>query len=178
MSKRLFVVFVTCLVGVCVSNETQAQTTYDKTWWHSMLNDSGRNSLILRNAQNYYDGQYGGQCKVWAQNVVYAASRKVVWLPQNDPYCDWRWLASANVVATYSDRWDGVPWWPGQIIQAQVRTANGGTSPHTMIVVAVNASSITVIESNWRGDERVRRRTASWADFKRPIVHYTIYQVK
>lgn len=179
MTRTSLVAFLSCILGVVAAgNRALAQTQQDKTWWHG-LSDGSRNFLILQQALRE-EGTYGGECKAWVRNLVYkySVSRAVVWLPANDPVYSWRWQWSPNVQALYSDRWDGVPLYPGQIIQAVVRTRSGATLPHTMIVGSANWYSITVIESNWNGNGMVWRRTASWPDFQRNVVHYTLYQVK
>jgi hypothetical protein len=129
-------------------------------------------------AQSFPDGTFTGvSCKVWIQQVVYQASAKVVWLPTNSS-TDWMWQWSFDVEALATDRWDGVDWPSGCIIQAQVRTATGGVLPHTFIIVSVDRFGATFIECNWKGDSRVRRRTESWLTLQRQIVHYTLYRVK
>jgi hypothetical protein len=165
------------LGSLAMANKASAQASGFA--WHFILTDAGRNYWILGEAQSYPDGAYGGQCKSWVQQVVWEASDYNVWLPQNSPGCDWQWNWSPNVQAIASDRWDGFPLLAGQIIQAQVRYSQWPyTSPHTMIVVNANAQNITVIESNYSSPLRVQRRTVSWNDFRRDVIHYTLYQVK
>jgi hypothetical protein len=160
--------------------KASAQTAADKYWWHATLTQFQRNANIVRVAQSFPDNTFVGQsCKVWVQSsVVPLASRYVAKIPLNDPYCEWRWQWGPDVEAVATDRWDGVDWWPGYIVQAQVRTTYGATSPHTMIVLASNRWSVTVIESNWRGDNTVRRRTVDWPTMQRQVIHYTLYRVK
>lgn len=156
----------------------QAQLCGEAIWWHDGLTQAQRDANILRVAQSYPDGKFVGvECKQWVRDVVSIASKKSVVVPATSGY-EWIWWPSPDVEALFCDRWDGVPWPPGQILQAQVRAKSGGTLPHTMIVVSANAWGVTVIESNWQGDQKVRRRTCSWVDFKRSILHYTLYRVK
>jgi hypothetical protein len=177
-APRLFASCLACAVGLLAFGQ-KAEAQSSAFAWHFILTDSGRDSCILGEAQSYPEGAYGGQCKVWVQQVVWEASDYTVWLPTNSATCDWQWNGSPNVQALATDRWDGFPLFPGQIIQAQVRYSQWPfTSPHTMIVVSSNAASITIIESNYSSPGRVRRRTVSWADFRRDVLHYTLYQVK
>jgi hypothetical protein len=158
----------------------EAQTAADKYWWHTVLSQSQRDANILRVAQSFLDNYNAGvSCKVWVQTmVVPQASKYVAKIPLNDPYCEWRWQWGPDVEAVATDRWDGIPWPPGYIIQAQVRTSTGSTSPHTMIIQWASPYGAQFIECNWKGDSKVRRRYADWATLQRQIIHYTLYRVK
>jgi len=137
----------------------QAHAQSASFWWHYLMTQNGRGYTIVNSAQQHGNGSYGGQCKAWVQNVVWQASRGVVWLPQNDPSCMWRWRQSSDVRIVASDY--RIYLRPGQIVQAQVRLGSGALSPHTMIVLWQNGDTISVIESNWGLNERVGRRTVS-----------------
>jgi len=174
MLRRMSLVTFLSLVTSCVLAErTQAQD------WHN-VSQSTRNSRILNVAYQYYMYYPNTrlECKAWVQHVVSQASNGVVWLPQNNPNYPWLWYWSPDVQTVYSDRWDGVPFTPGEIIQAKVRTASGGESQHTMIVVWVSSAEIMVIDCNYRGDRTVLVRRQSWAQFRNGIIRYTLYRVK
>ncbi len=161
------------------SRQSQAQSFYYQ--WHYLLTQAGRNNAIYWTAQSVPNGTYGGQCKVWVQNVVWNASNRTVWLPTNSSNCDWMWNWSSDVEIVAQDRWDGVAFRPGQIVQAQVRYSQWPyTSPHTMIIAWADANYVSVIESNFGSGnyERVNRRTVTWAQFKSSIIHYTLYNVR
>jgi hypothetical protein len=145
-------------------------------WWHSLLTQDGRNDRIVSFSNRWSNGSYGGQCKVWVQNVVSQCSSGIVWLPLNDPNCDWRWQWSADVSILSSDR--RIMLRPGHIIQAQIRTRTGALSPHTLIVTNKSGDFVSVVESNWRGDERIGRRTLSSAELWASLVHFTVYEVR
>lgn len=183
MNKRALRSFATCaFVAMFFASGKFAQAQDYSFWWHNILTQTGRNASIVNETRKYWNCQYVDvECKPWVQNVVWGASKKVVWLPQNDPYCDWRWVWSPNVEVVASDRWSSIPMAPGLIIQAQVKYSRWPyTSPHTMIVTSANASSITVVEANYGAGNalRVNRRTISWAAFKANVLHYTLYRVK
>lgn len=179
MHARSFAVLALTIVSM--STDMCFAQSYTSFGWHNILTQAGRNAAIRTAAEKYPNGAYGGECKMWVQNVVWTASGCNVWLPANSFTCEWAWMPSQWVETVACDEWNGVPFYPGQIVQAQVRTSTWPfTSPHTMIVLAADATSITVIESNYGAafSQRVNRRTARWADFKRDILHYTLYQVK
>jgi surface antigen len=154
------------------------QTTYAQSpsyVWHEMFSQSQRNSAIVHRAQMHI-GDYGGQCKVFVQEVVWEASNGVVWLPQNHPSRLHRWKSSPDVRRVSTDSCRNLK--PGQIIQAELRARGGGSLPHTMIVEQFSSNSITVIESNYQNDGRVRRRTTSRSRFMDGIIHMTVYEVR
>lgn len=145
--------------------------------WHYLLTQRGRNNRIAEVAQGYRMGQKTGQCKVWVQNVVYEASWGEVWPPSNHSSYDWKWKSHRHVDIVAVDNWS-VRMKRGQIIQAQVKLRNGGVGPHTMIVLDADSDSISVIESNYSGDERVGRRTFSRSKFRSSTVHFTLYEIE
>ncbi len=110
--------------------------------WHD-LTQAQRNQAIINEANSYSNGSYGGQCKVWVQNVVYDASGSSVWLPTNADNCSWNYSPYAVARCGLLD-WVSA----GEIIQMQLSSAYG-SGPHTLIVTSNNGSQITVKESNW-----------------------------
>lgn len=177
---RCVAAFVFALSFLAFGRVSHAQSYYFQ--WHYLLNQWGRNNAIISTAQFVPNGTYGDQCKIWVQNVVWNASSRTVWLPQNSSNCDWMWNWSPDVEIVASDRFDGSVWFsPGQIIQAQVRYSQWPyTSPHTMIVAWADSNYISVIESNYGpGNElRVNRRTVTWRNFWANTIHYTLYNVR
>lgn len=176
MTRSLRFSFLVFVLGFfSLAPLAKAQSSF---WWHALLTQSGRNDAILQTALSYPAGTYftgAGECKGWVQVVVSKASRGIVWLPQNDPYCLYKWLPSNDVQIIASDSF--VAWWnfkPGQIIQAQI----GMSIPHTMIVQSTNAFTISVVDCNWGRDNIIRRRTIDWYTFNRQVTHFTLYQVK
>ncbi len=143
--------------------------------WHDDLSQQGRNERIVTEA-NSQVGDYGGQCKVFVQEVVWRASRGVVWLPQNDPDIAWRWKSSSDVRRIATDACIRLK--PGYILQAQVRLSSGGLSPHTMIITEATNSRVTVVESNYTIPNRVTRRTVSINTFWNSLVHVTVYEIR
>lgn len=181
VQKLVRVLTLVCAFGFLGNTKTEAQVYGPYAWWHYQLPQGGRNYFIWLTAQSVPNSTYGGQCKEWVQNVVWRASYGTVWLPQNNPYCDWMWYWSNDVEIVAEDRWDGVPMYSGQIIQAQVRYSHWPyTSPHTMIVDWANANYISVIECNYGAGNslRVSRRTVTWAQFRANTIHYTLYNVR
>lgn len=180
MRRFAFALAASCLVPILVPEASAQVPTYaDQVWWHYRLTQAQRDANILRAALSVPDGtNVGVECKEWVRRVVKSASHNVVTVPPTTATQWWVWQWNPDVEAVATDRWDGVPWPPGQILQAEVRTKTGGTVPHTMVVVSADRYRVTVIESNWNGDTIVRRRTALWPDFQRNVVHYTLYRVK
>lgn len=158
-----FVLFFACAM------ESQAQTP-----WAAMT-QAQRNQAIVAEANSWTTGSHGGQCKVWVQNVVWAASGSTVWLPLNADNCSWNY--SGHVVGRCG-LIDGVS--PGEIIQMQLSSAYG-SGPHTLIVTANNGSSITIRESNWckLNCELVGPpRTLTYQEFYNMVGCYSIYYVQ
>lgn len=180
MKRTTFAVLFVLAGFFAMATPAGAQTSATRYWWHTSLSQTQRNANIVRAAQSYRDGYNAkASCKVWVQSmVVPKASKQVAQIPINSPYCDWMWVWGPDVEIVAQDRWDGVEWWPGYIIQCQVRTSTGGTSPHTMIVLSSDRNGARVIECNWKGDGIVRRRYADWPTLQRQILHYTLYRVK
>lgn len=143
--------------------------------WHDDMSQRERNEAIADEAESRV-GDYGGQCKVFVQNVVWSASNGVVWLPQNHSRYDWKWKSSRDVRRIATDACIRLK--PGYILQAQVRLRSGGLSPHTMIVVRTTSSRITVVESNYSTPNRVTRRTVSENAFWNSLIHVTVYEVR
>ncbi|MCK9345112.1 MAG: hypothetical protein M0P64_03260 [Candidatus Pacebacteria bacterium] len=154
--------------------------------WHELA-QSDRNQRIVAQAQHdlYL---VGGECKVWAYDVVRVASNQAggsgvpVPLPATDNGgYGYAWLYSSNVFSYGALNPSQMV--PGMIVQMRVRYANGTYGPHTAIVFANSASAhqLTFIESNYQGDYTVRMRNVYWTDFTasvEPTSHYTVYTIK
>jgi hypothetical protein len=180
MTRHTYAALVFFVGFFSLAESAVAQSIADKTWWHTRLTQAQRNDNIVRVAQSFPNGFNAGvSCKVWVQTmVVPQASKNVAKIPLNNSYCDWMWQWGPDVEAVATDRWDGVEWWPGMIIQCQVRTTSGGLSPHTMIVISSDRWGAGFIECNWKNDGVVRRRYADWVTLRQQMVHYTLYRVK
>ena len=156
-----FVLFFVC--GVQASAQSWASLT-----------QAQRNQAIVNEANSWSDGTQGGQCKVWVQNVVWAASGATVWLPTNADNCTWNY--SVHVVGRCALLGSVSA---GEIIQMQLSSVNGG-GPHTFIITANNGSSITVKESNWCSGncEKVDTRTLTYQQFYDMVGCYSVYYVQ
>ena len=107
--------------------------------WHEW-SQSIRNQAIVDETANYNEGDDGGECKVWVQNVVNDASGS--WLiPTNSGNdCYWSYGAYVSPRSGYIE--DVVP---GEIVQMEL--SSGG--PHTAIVLGISPYGVTFIENNW-----------------------------
>ena len=179
MKWRLFFVCAVVYCSSALCSQAKAQTA-NQYWWHDRLTQADRNACILRAALSFPDNTYVGvECKEWVQMcVVYPVSRRAVLLPLNSPSCDWMWQWSPDVEVVARDRWDGVSWPSGEIVQCQIRTKTGGLSKHTFIIMSTDQGGVNVIECNLSNDRQVRHRYVTWANLKTSITHYTLYRVK
>ena len=112
--------------------------------WHEQTQDA-RNAQIVNQAYANA-GMYGGQCKVWANNVVRIVSGAVggsgtpINLPSNSNEggtgMGYSWLLftpeSNNVISYGAQAPSAMK--PGTIVQMRVKMKDGTYGPHTMIV--------------------------------------------
>lgn len=137
----------------------------------------------------------GGACKPWATDVVRVASNLAgglgvipVYLPPtaeggNAYYWDLSTQEQANKVYSYGALAPNAMV-PGMIIQMRVHFANGSYGPHTAIVFSTSpaTSQLTLVESNYQGDYKVKTRTVSYLWFGSPYIesgnHYTAYMIR
>lgn len=140
--------------------------------WHEW-SQAARNQAIVNEANSYDDGDDGGQCKVWVQNVVYDASSGSVWPPTNADNCSWNY---SPYVVGRSALLGSVA--AGEIIQMQL-SSSYGSGPHTLIVTGNNGSQITVKESNWCSGncEEVGSRTLTYQQFYNMVDCYSVYYI-
>ena len=142
-------------------------------WWET-VSQSQRDMYILNRAQQL-NGQSGGECKVWVQDVVRYVSVSHVQLPLNNPApYDWYWqydpyghAVGMCLAIEYVTL--------GQIVQMKFKT-NG--TPHTAIVGAKDGNGFGFWASNDPiGSYTVRYRYWKFADFKAAVYAYTVYSI-
>lgn len=141
--------------------------------WHA-LPQWQRNQAIVDATYRDLDG-YGGQCKVWAQNVVWRASKYHVWLPPNAPDAyGWYWRQDQHTVGM-SKIIEHIR--PGEIIQMHWRKADGAITPHTAIVVGVSSFGMYWVDSNFVQRLTVGLHRVSYGEFRSRAVSYSVYYV-
>ena len=136
--------------------------------WHE-LSQSQRNQKILERA--YKDlHQKTKECKAWVQDVVYSASNGDVYPPITDMNHKDRWIDDPE--KTDSEYCIGRcasirSAKPGEIVQLRWKESYVPlpNNLHTFIVVSVNASTITVIDSNAENRQIVSERELPISDF-------------
>lgn len=165
-------IFWAIVVASVFTGATMANTSITDAGWHD-LTQAQRNQAIVNEANSYNNGDYGGQCKVWVQNVVSDASSGSVWPPTNADNCSWNY---SPYVVGRSALLDWVA--AGEIIQMQL-SSSYGSGPHTLIVISNNGSQITVKESNWCfGDcEEVGSRALTYQQFYNMVDCYSVYYI-
>ena len=144
--------------------------------WHEW-SQTARNGAITNRALQDNGKNVGVECKEWAQNVVYAASGSLVWLPPNrdQPY-DYMWYQDSNVVGmTAYINWVK----PGQILQMRLWSSKKQAwIPHTAIVLLVDSSSVWVIDSNWVAPNTVGVHYWTFSDFRAMFgSYYSVYSI-
>lgn len=143
--------------------------------WHNKT-QAQRNQAIRARAYQQNNQLVGLSCKNWVKAVVLAASTDITLPPTCPSPNDYYWQAHQYVVGRsgliqYAQ--------PGEIVQ--MRLSGGG--PHTAIVYAISASSVTFIESNWdntpndNSDAYARMRTVSFTTFYNQVSQYTIMYI-
>jgi hypothetical protein len=135
--------------------------------WHDW-SQMERNQAIVDETANWDDGDDGGQCKIWVQEIVYDASGSgLIPLNSNDA-CEWQYGAYVIGRSGYIEYAS-----PGEIIQMDL----GDNSPHTAIVIANSSYGVIFRESNWNLDEEVGTRYVSYSTFYNQVECFTIYYV-
>ena len=164
------------------SDDFPAAPAASPTSWHA-LSQSERNQKILDRAYKDLGKNLGipdGRCKTWVQAVVQSASGGQVYPPKNDKLKD-RWINDPkNTDSEYcigrcapitSAR-------PGEIVQVRWKKhVNPPDNLHTFIVVSVNASTITVIDSNRKNNTTVRDEPINIDKFKANADSFSIYYI-
>ncbi len=143
-------------------------------WWET-LRQSQRDMYIVNEAW-FENGQVGGECKVWVQNLVRYISLRHVLLPLNMPApYDYYWQSDPyNHAFGMSMPIENVTL--GQIVQMKFKT--GGT-PHTAIVVGKDAKGVGFLASNDpKGSNTVRYRYWKFTDFKAAVSGYSVYSIR
>lgn len=105
------------------------------------------NSAIADRAEGYANGAYGGQCLVFATNMIKAAGGPQFYFGYDTSTYQAQWAQRATSVGTLAEtqRGDIVQWGGG-----------AGGNPHTAIITS-GGSSPQVIDSNWGWNETVSR---------------------
>jgi len=146
--------------------------------WHDFSQDK-RNGLILARGLDD-EGEDGGVCKPWVEEVVSDASKGVVDLPlttEGGYGCAWE---RSRDVGTY--RQSRIPR-PGEILQMKWRTVRrnpdtgGYWTPHTAIVYSISSDEMEWLDSNWLNDLKVRIHSVKWAEFRTKVICYSIYYI-
>lgn len=145
-------------------------TDQTQAWWRG-LTQVERNRLILFRAAEDIDRPVGKNCKEWARQAVYDASRGVVSVPPtvNGGY-GWYWESGSRHAIGMRTNIRNVR--PGWIVQMRIPDGQGGITPHTAIVYALQGDGLWWIESNYfsRTDPNaVHLRFQSFADFERQV---------
>lgn len=126
-----------------------------------------------------HDGKVGGQCKVWVQAVIRAANGGHFDVPLNTADVSEGWQADpTGHVRSLGPRIESAK--PGDIVQMIIRDRNGVAIGHTAIVGSNDGGRITWLESNYKGDGRVRtNRTQTIKAFTAALVdgRYTVYRM-
>lgn len=160
---------------------TWASNYYDCLRWHYQMSQSQRDTAIVNQAYNdvIQQNHNGNSCKDYARDLVWRASRNVVWLPSTCPNADgYYWCPDANVVAM-AESWRNVI--IGQIVQMNIRFTDGGVGPHTAIVANKDANGVYFIDSNWYtrdAPNQVRFHYLSYSDLASSVTAYTVYDIR
>jgi hypothetical protein len=155
--------------GIDPAEEEVDETSQEISGWHG-LSQAARNQAIVDATAAWGNGSWGGQCKVWVQNVVNAASGASGLIPTNNGSCYWNYgpyvVGRSGSIQTAN---------PGEIIQMTL--TSGG--PHTAIVVSKGSYGITFKESNWCSGncELVGTRYVTYGAFNSQVSCFSIYYV-
>lgn len=171
--SRFTLIFLVCM-GLAFGTAPSAKAN-GSNWWHSSTQPQ-RDQYILNQGASAV-GSYGGQCKAWVQNVVYAASGNHVWLPLNQASPNnYMWAYDPNNHASGACMY--IEYAPvGWIVQMRL---SDGTA-HTAIVAGKSSTTITFLDSNWQHDETVRYHTLTYTQFYNMLAStwsFTVYHVQ
>lgn len=145
-----------------------------RQWWYQ-LSQSDRVSLVLARAKKDDKRYVGVQCKVWVQRVFPDASRQVVTVPATRDNGEGSSWYSSEFFTVVGDIKNAVA---GDVVQMRWTNSKQVTNPHTFIVIIKQSDGVTVIDSNWNGDNTVRTHTVKFKDFTSAVNgRYTVYRV-
>ncbi|MEQ1928961.1 MAG: hypothetical protein ABL957_00315 [Parvularculaceae bacterium] len=160
----------------CLSAIADTPTAASATAWHKLTQQQRNLRIISAGAAD--NGKSGGQCKVWVRDVISRATSMHVTVPSNQTNSRWAPETIGHVVGR-SARIENVK--AGEIVQMELKAASGGIIPHTAIVGSNQNGSITWLESNYKGDEKVTAtRVQSHADFYKSLSSsgsYSVYYI-
>ena len=146
---------------------------YGSSWPY--YSQSQRNYLLLN--VGYGDiSRYGGQCKVWVQNLVAKVTDWRVRVPTNVcNSCYSRYLWNSDPYGHVSGQSMNIRYvQPGQVVQM----AWGSTQLHTFILAGRTTSGMYWLDSNWGKDGRVRYHYVSNSYFNSlPNLRYSVYTI-
>ena len=156
--KAILLIFLLSFFGIVA---TICPKVIGATSWHD-LSQTKRNERILDRAYEDED-KFGGWCKEWVQDIVFDASNGAVYPPPNHKKKDrWKHDPKKYPGSKYCIGRCGpiTSARPGEIVQIRWKTSYVPlpNNLHTFIVVSVNSSSITVIDSNGKNKKIVRER--------------------
>lgn len=152
----------------------------------SWLDEIQFNQKILNEADIQAKANvWGGECKVWVQNIVKKATGRTIPTTYTDlgTYYQTQWNYGSDVRVVWQACYICLTRFPnllpGQIIQLRWREGSpyyGG--PHTAIIKAVSPTGMEWYDSNWKLDHIVRSHPVSLNLWNQNIVAWTVYQVK
>lgn len=156
------------------------------TEWHKLTQED-RNRRIVTQAESDFQ-KIGGECKVWANDVVrvasYFAGGQSVQLPRaTDNDEGYAWMDDGTGYEVSYGHLEPKSMVPGMIIQMHIHYKNGTYGPHTAIVLSnsVETQKLTLIESNYNGNYMVNKRIVGYRDFISSIenkINYTVYTIR
>jgi hypothetical protein len=179
MLTRSRVVLASSLLAICLALfavQGASATSALTNWWHN-LSQNQRNSRIVERALQDVGDDVGQSCKEWVRTVVRSASGNTVTIPPNSSN-DTRWQSDPDC-HRYAPPFPPGAFVAGYIIQMRWRNNDGTYYPHTAIVQSRNSSGMWWIESNWEGDEVVRRRFVPFSTFHAQVgSRYSVYRIE
>jgi hypothetical protein len=164
-------------LGIIAAPATADNPRGSNNAWHQ-LSDRERGMRLI-SAALFWNGRYGGECKEWIQKVVKNVTNGHVLVPANTAIVTHRWVSDSSghildLGATISSARFG------DIVQMVIRDRSGNSIGHTAIIGSNSGSSITWLESNYRGDKIVTvNRVQSHQQFLSSLNgRYTVYRIK
>jgi hypothetical protein len=191
MKKLLFFVLALVLILTISCSKSAMPTASDNsttvsalaTGWHQMT-QAQRNLTIISAAISWtsgtlYTGQ--GECKGWVKTIVLNASGGLVSLPATLSN-NYQWATSGSGTPQYILYPNScVPIQNAQagcIVQMCYKNNDGSVSPHTMIIIAMHASSMDIIDCNFHGDDRIRYANMLFTTFNNAACGlYSLYYI-